>query len=275
MDAARLEAVVQKFLPAGLPESLGQAACVETVANHSAEHGACMSAGAALGEDQVVVAASPVQADSFTAFLAALPTDERRLVCKDYSAFILGAAAWRKAHPKPKKAARPPTVRLYRQTLVISQRIELGARFREWRLTAAGQEHKRDFLAAFCRSIRDYEGKPVPKRDTMAVKRALEATTGEGLGGRLRALNPGGRRRAPRTMAEIKSPLRFRKHTYTPRGRLGGPLDERLWDWFVDIRASVLNYMPPKFLRQKAISLADEIVKAMARTGVRGRGEKW
>ena len=108
----------------------------------------------------------------------------------------------------------------------------------------------------------------MPERDRVNLARAVKLVESIRAG---RARDPlqGRRHGVKPSNAEYQTPARNlqRNRGKSGRQRYGGPLAECLWDWFVDVRGSVATVLPPKYLRIKAISIAEDIVQAMRKTG--------
>ena len=123
------------------------------------------------------------------------------------------------------------------------------------------QRHE-DFLKT--RNV--YVGK-VPKKDRVWLARCVAmAQDGET---QLRASTPGGQGGKRPASYIDRTPERF---LLRRRMRQGPPykcplIREMLWDWFVDIRASLATTISPKFVLLRARQIADSILKHQRATG--------
>ena len=145
-------------------------------------------------------------------------------------------------------------------------KLALTRQFQEWRLSAEGQRSRAPY-ADFVRAIWGTpQSAEVPKALKMRVKRA-EAVMKEG---NAKAMLAGTRGGGQSTLAQRRRPAAVRCNVGFS-GALshvdGGPLQEELWHWFLDIRSSVCTYLPAKVLLMKAKQIAAQILRASAGTG--------
>ena len=152
----------------------------------------------------------------------------------------------------------PPTKRV--------TRLALGAHYARWLLTPSGKESKaphRDFLVATREDCRHH----VDKKHKMHLARCWKAWQAQeedtrGLGACL-----------PRSRKPSNARARIPDHLLSRgRGKQGRPfkspeLRDLLWDWFVDIRASVAGIMSPKLVLMKAKDIADRLLRVQRQTG--------
>ena len=74
-------------------------------------------------------------------------------------------------------------------------------------------------------------------------------------------------RKVPRCRARVPGDVRIRARGGQGAGYKCPELRELLWDWFVDMRASVATIMTPKILMSKAKELAETILQLQRATG--------
>ena len=124
--------------------------------------------------------------------------------------------------------------------------------------------HIQDFLL----SMKDYSGRLPPKGERVWLRACILLAKDEqlefvSLASRCR----GGQRQ---TYAKGRTPDKF---LLRRRGRQGSPFKcpvvrELLFDWFVDIRASVASNLTPRFVLMKAREMGGHALEHMRRTGV-------
>ena len=124
--------------------------------------------------------------------------------------------------------------------------------------------HIQDFLL----SMKDYSGRLPPKGERVWLRACIQLAKDEqlefvSLASRCR----GGQRQ---TYAKGRTPDKF---LLRRRGRQGSPFKcpvvrELLFDWFVDIRASVASNLTPRFVLMKAREMGGHALEHMRRTGV-------
>jgi len=197
----------------------------------------------------------------FRQWLLAFPEEERQKRVRSYAAFIEAQSEFAAAVPARKPSAalaeRGPKA-VYRATKV-RERLATGVAYLAWR-RGEGKESKAP-LVEFMRTQRRYSGR-VPKRDTQWLARCAELASSDE-GGQLAVVPRGacGGRRPPLCEARTPSQTLLRR-----RLRQGPPakcpiLRELLWDWFVDIRASVASRVSPRLMLAKARQLADQVLQ--------------
>ena len=197
---------------------------------------------------------------TFQDYLRSVSTDELKNITSDYYAYADAEDAWSRSHPRAKRRTTMPRVTQKRTSRLMRHKLAIGVAFKRWRETEEGRNAK-DFLSAFCKSNRPYDG-AVPKKDKEFLKRCIRiAETADGSYVKV------GRHRP--TSAEERRPNRYlcRQRNLQGRPKYGGPLDEQLWDWFVDIRGSVAYFLPPKLVLMKAKQISTTIIRCMAETG--------
>ena len=231
---------------------------------------------------------------SFEGFVATLPADRQKALCQSYDVWAAAKTKWlqsfrdearagergrrwprRAGSSAADKAARREKRRSRaalgglggqtreRRTTTLVKKLALGRRFQDWRLSEQGRQSKAPY-ADFVRSLQQVSG-TVPKALKMRVKRAADLLKE----GSAEAMLAGGRQGTPTTVAQRERPrsTRCRLMQGSSPHSLGGPLQEDLWDWFLDIRSSVATYLPAKVLLIKAKEIAGTILRASARTG--------
>ena len=124
--------------------------------------------------------------------------------------------------------------------------------------------HLQDFLL----TMRDYSGCPPPKNDRVWLRACIVLAKDEQLAFDSLASRVATSQR--KTMAKGRTPDRF---LLRRRGLQGSPFKcpvvrEFLYDWFVDIRASVASNITPRFLLMKARELGAHALQHMRETGV-------
>ena len=202
---------------------------------------------------------------SFSDYIKALPAEQKLAVCKSYDTFLFTERKWLLANPRVQnRIEKQSKIKTYR-THYMRHRVAMGFGYLEWRKTEEGK-NARDHLKAYCKIMHKYEDGVVPKKDKVLLARSIKEAQKQGETGYNQAA--GGRRGVKRTMASAKRPdaLRIRA-TLQNQARKGGPLDEMLWDWFVDMRGSIAYNLPPKYFMKQAVLFADMIVQCMAKTG--------
>ena len=115
--------------------------------------------------------------------------------------------------------------------------------------------------------FRDYGDQVVPKKDRVWLSSCISLAEKEDLEADLLA-RTGSRGRRP-TMAKARTPDSFLRRR---RGRQGRKFKcpavrELLYDWFVDLRASVAGILTPHFVISKAKQLAATALEHMRTTG--------
>ena len=123
--------------------------------------------------------------------------------------------------------------------------------------------HK-EFLLTF----RDYSGLAPPKKDRVWLARCIVLAKDLDLEMDSLALRYSGGKR--QTNARARTPDRFLSRQ---RGRQGRPFKcpvvrELLFDWFVDMRASIAANLTPRFVMMKAREMAAHALQHMRETGV-------
>ena len=124
--------------------------------------------------------------------------------------------------------------------------------------------HLQDLLL----TMKDYSGRPPPKNDRVWLRACIVLAKDEQLAFESLASSVATSQR--KTMAKGRTPDRF---LLRRRGLQGSPfkcpvLREFLYDWFVDIRASVASNITPRFLLMKARELGAHALQHMRETGV-------
>ena len=229
---------------------------------------------------------------SFEQYVAALPGERQQALCQSYDAWAAGEKLWQRSlgdegggrgriwprHAGADTAAKAARRDKRRQHLArgglqagrretrLQMKLALARQFQEWRQSAEGQRSRAPY-ADFVRSMWGTpESAEVPKAFKMRLKRA-EAVMKQGAA---KAMLGGARGGCPKTIAESQRPRTLRCRMSFP-GELshatGGPLQEELWHWFLDIRSSVCTYMPAKVLLMKTKEIAGEILRASAGKG--------
>ena len=204
---------------------------------------------------------------SFLEYFESLDEPERHAACASYKAYLTCQEKWLRLNPPAAKRHRALGAMKQRTAVAIRHKIALGAGFLAWRSTPAGSQAK-NYLRAYCRTLRPYQDGVVPDRDRVNLSRAVKLVTSI-RAGRTRDPLQGRRTHVKPSNAEYQTPARRLERLRGKQGRprYGGPLAECLWDWFADVRGSVATVLPPKFLRMKAMSIAQDIVRAMRKTG--------
>ena len=138
-------------------------------------------------------------------------------------------------------------------TYNLKRRLEVSEQFDRWRATDAGKASK-SHLVDFLVQVHN-EQQPVPKKRRMWLSRTLEYSRKHKSG--VRRVN----------LKAANSSQVAAKHLVRNRVSQGRPikcpvLSEMLWDWFVDIRASVAGCLPPKIVLLQAKVFAEHIKKA-------------
>ena len=178
----------------------------------------------------------------FCEFVESLPPERQREACSSNVASRRVQAEFLKANPSARRARRQLGVRRRRLGETIRHQLMVGRQFAAWRATPEGKASKA-FLSDFCKTLRPYASK-VPQAKEQALHRAIKLAklsrdTGLDFG-------LGGLRKAMATNAESRTPAPFlKRRRQAPRSQCwGGPLGEVLWDWFVDMRASIHGILP-------------------------------
>ena len=198
----------------------------------------------------------------FAAWLRDLPPEELQVCAASPAAWVAANRARELDQLPANKAARKQLAsqqkRKYSRSS-LAYRREIAKRYEAWRKDQ-GRESRaphRDFLQT---CFTGFE-RGVPKKHRVWLGRCLKAlkpTSGEqplGAAVSVAALCPRNRR-VPTSVARVPRALRQRAAGLQGASYKCPELRELLWDWFVDIRASVAGMMTPRLVLQKARDIA-------------------
>ena len=203
---------------------------------------------------------------TFVKWLTELSPERLDETTESIQAFRAAEAEWSKTHGEHDVASKELKATKKRTVLKLNYKRAIGVRCLAWQ-AAAGKgsvsPHK-DFLLTF----RDYSGLAPPKKDRVWLARCIVLAKDFDLQMDSLALcHSGGKRK---TMARGLTPDKF----LTRRRGMCGPgykcpvVRELLFDWFVDMRASVAVNISPRFVLMKARQMADHALQHMRETGV-------
>ena len=182
-----------------------------------------------------------------------------RAATGDYAAYKELEDIWKAKHPRA-KAAKPMKPSRARHDRKLHYKGWVASQYAAWR-AGPGKDSKQPY-ADFMPCIRVYPGR-VPKRDKMWLSRIVAFKKSAGVTGIDYSKSWGTQRKGGRI---VPGEQRMR----TP-GKQGAPhaspeIREALWDWFVDMRASMATTVSPKFVLAKARLLAAECLNHMRAT---------
>ena len=215
------------------------------------------------------LAGTPVAAAGragFQKWLQDMPEEARQARVRSYADFLEAQAEFAALVPKRQEPAslveRGP--RAVRRATRLRERLAIGVAYQAWR-QAEGKASQAP-LVDFMKSQRRYSGR-VPKKDTVWLARCARLAAADDFG-QLGVVPRGacGGKRPPTHEGRTPSHLLLRQ-----RLRQGPPVKcpiirELLWDWFVDIRASVASRISPRLLLAKARQLADQVLREQRKT---------
>jgi len=203
---------------------------------------------------------------AFVAWIQSLPRKRLDEVTSGLAAFLEAEDQWRAEQKAHVAGARSLPKGRFRLAQLLNYKRAVGLRFLSWR-AAAGQESK-SVLKDFLRSFRDYKGKLPPKNDRVWLRSCIKLAKDADAEANLLAKKGRGGKRP--TMAKARTPDAFLRRRRGGQGRrFKCPVvREMLFDWFVDMRASVAGILTPHFVMAKAKQLAAAALEHMRQTGV-------
>ena len=147
-----------------------------------------------------------------------------------------------------------------------STRLAMGARFLEWVETPVGKASKATHRVFLQATREDYQT-GVPKKARKWLSDCVKAWR-EHLkqNASLGACLPKGRRPVT-TQSRVPEALLMRRRGLQGRPHKSPELRDLLWDWFVDVRASVAGILTPKMVMCKAKDLCERILQAQRSSG--------
>ena len=201
----------------------------------------------------------------FVKWLQELSPERLAEVTENIDAFAAAEKEWLRAHADHAKAGDALKGTKQRAAFKLNFKRAVGLRFWAWRAGPgkSSVSHQKDFLL----TIRKYpDGRP-PKKDRVWLRACIASAKDEQLEMDSLALRCSGGKRQPNAKAHTPDRVLLRR-----RGRQGRPFKcpvvrELLFDWFVDMRASVASNLTPRFVLMKARELAGQALKHMRRTG--------
>ena len=202
----------------------------------------------------------------FRQWLLGWSEEERLKRTRSYAAFVESQSEFAAAVParKPSAVLAERGPRAVHRAIRLRERFATGVAYLAWR-QKEGKESAAP-LVEFMRTQRRYAGR-VPKRDTQWLSRCAQlAASGEHGDVAMFPRGACGGKRPPTHEARTLAHSLVRR-----RLRQGPPakcpvLRERLWDWFVDIRASVASRVSPRLMLAKARQLAEQVLQEQKKT---------
>ena len=195
-------------------------------------------------------------------------------------AFCAAEAEWLRAHREHESASKELKATKKRTIFKLHYKRAIGLKFLSWQAAAgevpplkrrrSGEEdgEKKDRLRDFLLTIRDYSGRAPPKKDRVWLARCIRLAKDVDLEMDSLALRHSGGKR--KTNARSSTPDKFltRRRGQCGRSFKCPVVRELLFDWFVDMRASVAANLSPRFVLMKARQMAGHALQHMRETGV-------
>ena len=206
--------------------------------------------------------AEPAAKLSFQQWLHNKNAEELASVTSSLEDFRAAEKEFIRDHVPPSTKGKEAEKRRPHTATKVNHKSATGFAYQKWR-AGPGQSSAaplRDFL----QHTRRYDGPP-PKKDRVWLRSCvqlaeeLSSSWGSGL-----PTPPGGRKAISGRTPNSKL---LRRRVKQGRPHKCPLIGEYLWDWFVDIRASVSAKVSPKFVLMKAKSIASDILKAQVSTG--------
>ena len=209
----------------------------------------------------------------FAAWLRDMPPEELQICSASPAAWVAANRARELAQMPSNKAARKELASQQKRTYARSSlelRHNIAERYEAWR-KGDGRDSRapyRDFLRTCFAGFEHV----VPKKDRVWLRRCITASritvAEQSLGGVISVSTCGPRnRRVPTSVARVLRALRQRAAGLQGASYKCPELRELLWDWFVDVRASVAGMMTPRLVLQKARDIASQLLEAMRKSG--------
>ena len=215
-----------------------------------------------VGEEETKVLAE-LSGKSIAQALRDLGVEESARVTEDYLSFEVFRKTWSRANPR---TTRAPSSRSIVKATKMSYRLAIGLDYLRW------EKSKKPSGASDAKVARDLKGYATHKWKTTDKKHRQWLANCVKLV-QAGATLPNARGFGPKSKDTVQAKSRLRV-----RGAQGRPLkmpmlNEFVWDWFVDIKASVAARIHPRLVLLKAKSTASALIKDMNKNGLVKKGK--